>query len=113
MITAPRFAKMAAATITIGLMSVLAACGSGDPTAAPSASTSGSAGGAKVIVGSFAFPESEILGGALLVTALALTVDGLFALLQRATATKGLTDRQVSEPRKVTRPPRSSTMENA
>ena len=62
MITTPRFAKMAAATITIGLMSVLAACGSGDPTAAPSASTSGSAGGAKVIVGSFAFPESEILG---------------------------------------------------
>ncbi len=62
MITTPRFAKMAAATVTIGLMSVLAACGSGDPTAAPSASTSGSAGGAKVIVGSFAFPESEILG---------------------------------------------------
>ena len=63
MITAPRFAKMAAATLTIGLMSVLAACGSGDPTAAPSAETSGSAGGgAKVIVGSFAFPESEILG---------------------------------------------------
>ena len=62
MITAPRFAKMAAATITIGLMSVLAACGSGDPTAAPSASTSGSAGGDKVVVGSFAFPESEILG---------------------------------------------------
>ena len=62
MITAPRFAKMAAATLTIGLMSVLAACGSGDPTAAPSASTSGSAGGTKVVVGSFAFPESEILG---------------------------------------------------
>ncbi len=33
-----------------------------------------------------------ILGGALLVTALALGIDGLFALLQRATATKGLTD---------------------
>ena len=41
-----------------------------------------------------------ILGGALLVTALALGVDGLFALAQRATATKGLTDRPTSEPRK-------------
>ncbi|MET1007157.1 MAG: ABC transporter permease [Propionibacteriaceae bacterium] len=33
-----------------------------------------------------------ILGGALLVTGLALVTDGLLALLQRATATKGLTD---------------------
>ncbi|HSU34031.1 MAG TPA: ABC transporter substrate-binding protein [Propionibacteriaceae bacterium] len=75
MITAPRLAKMAAATITIGLMSVLAACGSGDPTAAPSAETSGSTGGgAKVIVGSFAFPESEILGE---IYAQALTAKGI------------------------------------
>ena len=37
-----------------------------------------------------------ILGGALLVTALALALDGLFALLQRVTATKGLTDRAAS-----------------
>ncbi|MXG89788.1 ABC transporter permease [Nocardioides flavescens] len=33
-----------------------------------------------------------ILGGALLVTFLALVVDGLFALLQRVTATRGLSD---------------------
>ena len=33
-----------------------------------------------------------ILGGAILVTALALALDGLFAVLQRATATKGLAD---------------------
>ena len=39
-----------------------------------------------------------ILGGALLVTALALGIDGIMALLQRATATKGLTDFRVSEP---------------
>jgi len=39
-----------------------------------------------------------ILGGALLVTALALGIDGIMALLQRATATKGLTDLRVSEP---------------
>ncbi len=42
-----------------------------------------------------------ILGGALLVTALALLVDGLFALLQRATATPGLTD---ARPRTRVRP---------
>lgn len=34
-----------------------------------------------------------ILGGALLVTALALALDGVFALVQRATATRGLSDR--------------------
>jgi osmoprotectant transport system permease protein len=33
-----------------------------------------------------------ILGGAILVTALALALDGVFALAQRATATKGLSD---------------------
>ena len=43
-----------------------------------------------------------ILGGALLVTTLALTLDGLFALLQRATATRGLTDRRaVQRPRLI------------
>lgn len=62
MITAPRLAKLAAATIAMSMMTGLAACGSDDPTAAPEASTSGSATGAKVVVGSFAFPESEILG---------------------------------------------------
>ncbi len=35
----------------------------------------------------------QILGGALLVTALALILDGMFAIMQRATATKGTTDR--------------------
>ena len=40
-----------------------------------------------------------ILGGALLVTALALGVDGLFALAQRATATKGLTDTRATRRR--------------
>ncbi|HEY5783408.1 MAG TPA: hypothetical protein VIT65_01400 [Microlunatus sp.] len=46
-----------------------------------------------------------ILGGAILVTALALALDGLFALIQRATATKGLTDSTGRRPR----PARSST----
>lgn len=41
-----------------------------------------------------------ILGGAILVTALALILDGLFAVVQRATATKGLTDsKAVKRPR--------------
>jgi osmoprotectant transport system permease protein len=48
-----------------------------------------------------------ILGGALLVTALALAVDGLFALLQRATATRGLSDRPTRSSRS-TRPARTA-----
>ena len=47
-----------------------------------------------------------ILGGAILVTALALVLDGLFALLQRATATKGLAD---AAERRRPRRPRSTT----
>ncbi|HEY5822594.1 MAG TPA: ABC transporter permease [Propionibacteriaceae bacterium] len=54
-----------------------------------------------------------ILGGALLVTALALGVDGLFALLQKATATKGLADRKSSKHHSVNRSSRSSATENA
>ncbi len=50
-----------------------------------------------------------ILGGALLVTALALIVDGLLALTQRATATKGLTDPAASRRHLTIRPSRSST----
>ncbi len=70
----PRFAKVAAATLAVGLVAALSACGSSDPTAAPAPSTSGSAGGPTVIVGSFAFPESEILGE---IYAQALTAKGI------------------------------------
>lgn len=42
----------------------------------------------------------RILGGALLVTALALFVDGLFALAQRLTATPGLTDHRPATSRR-------------
>lgn len=41
---------------------------------------------------------SLILGGAFLVTALALIVDGLLALVQRATATQGLSDAAARRP---------------
>ena len=47
-----------------------------------------------------------ILGGALLVTALALTVDGLFAVAQRVTATRGLSDTGSQASRRTSaRPP--------
>ncbi|MCY7394942.1 MAG: ABC transporter permease [Nocardioides sp.] len=57
-----------------------------------------------------------ILGGALLVTALALVVDGLFALAQRATATRGLTDTRpatAARRRPTSRSPRPHASENA
>lgn len=44
-------------TLTLSMFAALSACGSSDPTAPAS-----SAAGGKIIVGSFAFPESEILG---------------------------------------------------
>ncbi len=47
--------------IAIGLLSALSACGSSDPTAAPDSDGEGG-GGDTIVVGSFAFPESEILG---------------------------------------------------
>ena len=54
-----RTIRLGAATLATGLALTLAACGSSDPTAAPDSS----GGGAKsVVIGSFAFPESEILG---------------------------------------------------
>ena len=58
MSTTPRLIRLSTAAVVLGLSAAtLAACGSSDPT---SADTSG--GGDKVVVGSFAFPESEILG---------------------------------------------------
>lgn len=55
-----------------------------------------------------------ILGGALLVTALALTVDGLFAIAQRATATEGISDTPPAAPRRTSRrSPRPPARENA
>ncbi len=56
--------------LALGLSLTLAACGSDDPTAAPA----GGDDGGTVIVGSFAFPESEILGE---IYAQALEADGV------------------------------------
>ncbi len=73
------FRRGAAVGGTFALVAVLAACGSSNPTAAPSASSaaaSGASGAAtsKIVVGSFAFPESEILGE---IYAQALTAKGI------------------------------------
>jgi len=63
MFTSTRRIRIGAATLALGLATSLSACGSSDPTAPAAApAASGSAGGGTVIVGSFAFPESEILG---------------------------------------------------
>jgi osmoprotectant transport system substrate-binding protein len=54
----PHLARTTAAALAIGLSGLLASCGSSNPTAAPKSSSGGDA----VVVGSFAFPESEVLG---------------------------------------------------
>lgn len=51
-------ARIAAAALATGLVLTLASCSSSDPTAASDSASDGST----VVVGSFAFPESEILG---------------------------------------------------
>lgn len=57
--------------------------------------------------------NDRIIGGALLVTALALLVDGLFAVAQRLTATPGVTDRRPAATRRPRRSPRPRATENA
>ena len=55
-----------------------------------------------------------ILGGALLVTALALVIDGLFAVAQRVTATRGTSDTPTAAPGRASRrSPRPPARENA
>lgn len=56
---------------------------------------------------------NRILGGALLVTALALLIDGAFAAVQRGTATGGLSDRPAARRLATSRSPRPPTRESA
>ena len=63
--------KTGGLALALGLAATLAACGSDDPTATPAA---GGDEAGTVIVGSFAFPESEILGE---IYAQALEADGV------------------------------------
>lgn len=69
-----RSARVATTAIALALITALTACGSSDPTAPaePAGSASGSA--TTIVVGSFAFPESEILGE---IYAQALTAKGI------------------------------------
>ncbi len=55
----------------------------------------------------------RILGGALLVTALALVVDGLFAVVQRLTARPGVTELRPATRRRTSRSPRPRTRQPA
>ena len=70
----PALARVAGTALALSLATVLAACGSADPTAPAAAPASASGGGSKIVVGSFAFPESEILGE---IYAQALTAKGV------------------------------------
>ncbi|MEJ7775027.1 MAG: ABC transporter substrate-binding protein [Nocardioidaceae bacterium] len=65
-----RLDRLGGLTLALGLAAALTACGSDDPTAPPA----GGGDGDTVIVGSFAFPESEILGE---IYAQALKADGV------------------------------------
>jgi osmoprotectant transport system substrate-binding protein len=71
MSTPHRLVKVAIATVAFAMVSALSACGSSDPTA-PAPASSAAAG--KIVIGSFAFPESEILGE---IYAQALTAKGI------------------------------------
>ena len=65
------------------------------------ASYIGLGGIGRIISSGIGFNDNDrILGGALLVTALALVVDGLLALVQRLTRPRAMTGRAVSEPQK-------------
>jgi len=68
-----RLTRRSAIALASGLALTLTACGSDDPTAAPEAA-SGEGSSSTIVVGSFAFPESEILGE---IYAQALTASGM------------------------------------
>ncbi len=78
------------------------------------ASYAGLGGLGRVITSGIGLNDYDlILGGALLVTALALAVDGLFALAQRLTASRGNTAPPAAARRRTSRSPRPRTPENA
>ncbi len=69
----PRLTRRGAIALASGLALTLTACSSDDPTAAPEAA-SGDGDSPTIVVGSFAFPESTILGE---IYAQALTANGM------------------------------------
>ncbi len=69
-----RLTRRSAIALASGVALTLTACGSDDPTAAPEAESGGGGAASTIVVGSFAFPESEILGE---IYAQALTASGM------------------------------------
>lgn len=95
MFTANRRARVATAAVAAGALVALAGCATSDPSAT---SPDDSATESKIVVGSFAFPESEILGN---IYALALenagyTVETKFNLGPRQTTIPALEDGSIS-----------------
>ncbi|MEO6309905.1 MAG: ABC transporter substrate-binding protein [Leifsonia sp.] len=96
MSTARRRTRALAGVVALGALVALVGCSTSDPTkAAPE--TSG-AQGAKIIVGSFNFPESEILGNiyALALKDAGFTVSTKFNLGPRQTTIPALTDGSIN-----------------
>lgn len=78
------------------------------------ASYAGLGGLGRVITSGIGLNDYDlILGGALLVTALALAVDAVFALVQRLTATGGLAEGRTAGRFSIRRSPRPTSRENA
>ena len=78
------------------------------------ASYAGLGGLGRVITAGIGLNDYDlILGGALLVTALALAVDAVFALVQRLTATSGLAEDRSPARFSIRRSPRPASRENA
>ncbi len=69
-----RLTRRSAIALASGLALTLTACGSEDPTASPGAESGGGGAAPTIVVGSFAFSESEILGE---IYAQALTASGM------------------------------------
>ncbi|MGA8847934.1 MAG: ABC transporter permease [Nocardioides sp.] len=78
------------------------------------ASYAGLGGLGRIITSGIALNDYDrILGGALLVTALALVVDGIFAVAQRLTARPGVTEQRPATRRRTSRSPRPRTRQSA
>ncbi|MBH0117121.1 ABC transporter substrate-binding protein [Salinibacterium sp. NG253] len=95
MFAANRRARVAIATVAAGTLVALAGCSTSDPT---DTSADGSVTGDTIIVGSFAYPESEILGNiyAIALEDAGFEVETKFNLGPRQTTIPALEDGSVS-----------------
>ncbi|MEC5168978.1 ABC transporter substrate-binding protein [Glaciihabitans sp. GrIS 2.15] len=95
MFAAHRRTRIATAVIAAGSLLALAGCATSDPTGT---SSTDSAKGSKIVVGSFAFPESEILGNiyALALKNAGFSVETKFNLGPRQTTIPALKDGSIN-----------------